>query len=63
MKHNFDDPLVLLAQIVKDYPVVMAFWVFKKIGQPTVIGEIIAGNLGPRYWNVFSWFLAALFPR
>jgi Kef-type K+ transport system membrane component KefB len=38
-------------------------WVFKKIGQPTVIGEIIAGIVwAPRYWNVFSWFSAALFP-
>jgi Kef-type K+ transport system membrane component KefB len=47
-----------------DYPCGSAFgWVFKKIGQPTVIGEIIAGIvLGPSLLNVFSWFFAALFP-
>jgi Kef-type K+ transport system membrane component KefB len=37
-------------------------WVFKKIGQPTVIGEIIAGIvLGP-YWECIPGFSAALFP-
>jgi hypothetical protein len=47
-----------------DYPCGSAFgWVFKKIGQPTVIGEISwycfrAFVIG----NVFSWFSAALFP-
>jgi Kef-type K+ transport system membrane component KefB len=34
-------------------------WVFKKIGQPTVIGEIIAGIvLAFVIGNVFSWFSA-----
>jgi Kef-type K+ transport system membrane component KefB len=38
-------------------------WVFKKIGQPTVIGEIIAGCFRAFViGNVFSWFSAALFP-
>jgi Kef-type K+ transport system membrane component KefB len=39
-------------------------WVFKKIGQPTVIGEIIAGIvLGPSLLGMyFPGFSAALFP-
>ncbi|MEY4433537.1 MAG: hypothetical protein RLZZ44_1671, partial [Bacteroidota bacterium] len=45
MGHNLQDPLaILLAQIVTIIIVARFFgWVFKKIGQPTVIGEIIAG--------------------
>jgi Kef-type K+ transport system membrane component KefB len=40
------------------------FLVFKKIGQPTVIGEIIAGIvLGPSLLGMyFPGFSAALFP-
>jgi Kef-type K+ transport system membrane component KefB len=48
-----------------DYPCGSAFgWVFKKIGQPTVIGEIIAGIvLGPSLLGMyFPGFSAALFP-
>jgi Kef-type K+ transport system membrane component KefB len=48
-----------------DYPCGSVFcWVFKKIGQPTVIGEIIAGIvLGPRYWKcIFLVFLLLCFP-
>jgi Kef-type K+ transport system membrane component KefB len=66
MKHNFDDPLaILLAQIVMIILVARLFgWVFKKIGQPTVIGEIIAGIvLGPSLLGMyFPDFSAALFP-
>jgi Kef-type K+ transport system membrane component KefB len=66
MKHNFDDPLaILLAQIVMIILVARLFgWVFKKIGQPTVIGEIIAGIvLGPSLLGIyFPGFSAALFP-
>ncbi|PKH66535.1 cation/H(+) antiporter [Flavobacterium sp. ALD4] len=66
MKHNFDDPLaILLAQIVMIILVARLFgWVFKKIGQPTVIGEIIAGIvLGPSLLGMyFPGFSAALFP-
>jgi Kef-type K+ transport system membrane component KefB len=66
MRHNLQDPLaILLAQIVTIIIVARFFgWVFKKIGQPTVIGEIIAGIvLGPsllgRYFPEFS---SVLFP-
>ncbi|WP_367772356.1 cation:proton antiporter [Flavobacterium sp. WC2421] len=67
MKHNFQDPLaILLAQIVMIILVARLFgWVFKKIGQPTVIGEIIAGIvLGPSLVGMyFPEFSAALFPE
>jgi len=56
---------VLLAQIVTIIFVARFFgWVFKKIGQPTVIGEILAGIvLGPSLIGMyFPEFSAALFP-
>ncbi|CAM2840938.1 cation:proton antiporter domain-containing protein [Flavobacterium frigoris] len=66
MKHNFEDPLaILLAQIVMIILMARLFgWIFKKIGQPTVIGEIIAGIvLGPSLVGMyFPGFSAALFP-
>ena len=66
MEHNFEDPLaILLAQIVMIILVARLFgWIFKKIGQPTVIGEIIAGIvLGPSLLGMyFPDFSAALFP-
>jgi Kef-type K+ transport system membrane component KefB len=66
MLHNFQDPLaILLAQIVTIILVARFFgWVFKKIGQPSVIGEIIAGIvLGPSLLGMyFPEFSAALFP-
>jgi len=66
MEHNLKHPLsILLAQIVTIIIVARLFgWVFKKIGQPMVIGEIIAGIvLGPSLvgWY-FPEFSAALFP-
>lgn len=66
MQHNFQDPLaILLAQIVTIILVARLFgWIFNKIGQPTVIGEIIAGIvLGPSLLGMyFPDFSAALFP-
>lgn len=66
MQHSFQDPLaILLAQIITIIVVARLFgWVFKKIGQPSVIGEIIAGIvLGPSLLGMyFPEFSAALFP-
>jgi Kef-type K+ transport system membrane component KefB len=66
LHENFQDPLaILLSQIVMIILVARLFgWVFKKIGQPTVIGEIIAGIvLGPSLVGLyFPGFSAALFP-
>jgi hypothetical protein len=48
--HNLTDPLaILLLQIIVIIAVARLFgWLFKKIGQPAVIGEIVAGIvLGP----------------
>lgn len=64
--HNLEHPLaILLAQIVTIIFVARLFgWICKKIGQPTVIGEIIAGIvLGPSLVGMyFPEFSAALFP-
>ena len=64
--HNLEHPLaILLAQIVTIIVVARLFgWLFKKIGQPTVIGEIIAGIvLGPSLLGMyFPEFSATLFP-
>ncbi|WP_413999538.1 cation:proton antiporter [Flavobacterium sp. W1B] len=66
MLHNFQDPLaILLAQIITIILVArFCGWIFKKIGQPSVIGEIIAGIvLGPSLLGMyFPDFSAALFP-
>ena len=66
MQHNFQDPLaILLVQIITIILVARFFgWVFKKIGQPSVIGEIIAGIvLGPSLLGMyFPEFSADLFP-
>ncbi len=66
MRHNLQDPLaILLAQIVTIIIVARFFgWIFKKIGQPTVIGEIIAGIvLGPSLLGMyFPEFSTTLFP-
>jgi len=63
---NVTHPLaILLAQIVTIIFVSRIFaWFFKKIGQPTVIGEIIAGIvLGPSLVGLFfPEFTAFLFP-
>lgn len=66
MIHNLEHPLaLLLAQII--VIILMARllgWLSKKIGQPAVIGEIIAGIiLGPSLLGLFfPEFSAALFP-
>ncbi len=64
--HNLEHPLaLLLAQIVTVIFVARIFgWICKKIGQPSVIGEIIAGIvLGPSLIGMyFPGFSSALFP-
>ncbi len=63
---NLHHPLaVLLAQIITIIVVARFFgWVFRKIGQPSVIGEIIAGIvLGPSLLGMyFPAYSASLFP-
>jgi Kef-type K+ transport system membrane component KefB len=63
---NLHHPLaILLAQIITIIIVARFFgWVFRKIGQPSVIGEIIAGIvLGPSLLGLyFPEFSMALFP-
>jgi Kef-type K+ transport system membrane component KefB len=66
MSHNLNHPLaILLAQIVTIILVARIFgWMSKKVGQPTVIGEIIAGIvLGPSLLGwIFPDLSLALFP-
>ncbi|MFZ4863501.1 cation:proton antiporter [Sphingobacterium sp. Mn56C] len=66
MAHNLQHPLaILLAQIIVIILVARLFgWLFKKIGQPSVIGEILAGiALGPSFFGMyFPEFSALLFP-
>ncbi len=63
---NLHHPLaILLAQIITIIIVARFFgWIFKKIGQPSVIGEIIAGIvLGPSLLGLyFPEFSLSLFP-
>jgi Kef-type K+ transport system membrane component KefB len=65
--HNFEHPLaILLAQIITIILVARFFgWICQKIGQPTVIGEIIAGiALGPSFFGMyFPDLSSALFPQ
>ena len=64
--HNLQHPLaLLLLQIITIILVARIFgWIFRKIGQPTVIGEIIAGIiLGPSLFGLyFPDVKEALFP-
>jgi len=64
--HNLENPLaLLLAQIVSIIIIARLFgWVCTKIGQPTVVGEVIAGIvLGPSLIGMyFPEFSAILFP-
>lgn len=64
--HNLKYPLaILLAQIITIILVARIFgWICKKIGQPTVIGEILAGIiLGPSLIGTyFPEFSANIFP-
>ncbi len=65
--HNLKHPLaILLAQIITIIFAARLFgWICKKIGQPTVIGEIIAGIvLGPSLVGLyFPDFFGTLFPK
>lgn len=67
MHHNVTHPLaILLLQIITIIIVSRFFgFIFKKIGQPTVIGEIIAGIfLGPSFIGLFfPEFSLFLFPK
>jgi len=67
MEHNLKHPLaILLAQIITIIIVARFFgWMFRKIGQPSVIGEIIAGIvLGPSLLGMyFPEFSTMLFPK
>ena len=64
--HNLEHPLaILLAQVVTIIIVARIFgWICTKIGQPTVIGEMIAGIvLGPSLVGMyFPEFSSVLFP-
>lgn len=64
--HNLKHPLaILLLQIITIIIVARLFgWLFRKIGQPSVIGEIIAGIfLGPSLVGMyFPEYSALLFP-
>ncbi|KGD67237.1 cation:proton antiporter [Flavobacterium aquatile] len=65
--HNLQHPLaILLLQIITIIIVARVFgWIFRKIGQPSVIGEIIAGIfLGPSLVGMyFPEYSALLFPK
>jgi Kef-type K+ transport system membrane component KefB len=67
MHHNVTHPLaILLLQIITIIVVARLFgFLFKKIGQPTVIGEIIAGIfLGPSFIGMFfPEYSLFLFPK
>jgi Kef-type K+ transport system membrane component KefB len=67
MTHNLQSPLsILLVQIITIILVARFFgWVCKKIGQPSVVGEIIAGIvLGPSLLGmVYPEFSGMLFPK
>src|SRR5690606_14544133 len=64
--HNLQHPLaVLLAQMITIILIARLFgWICKKIGQPSVVGEMIAGIvLGPSLVGMyFPEFSASLFP-
>src|SRR5690606_11426670 len=64
--HNLQHPLaMLLIQIITIIFVARFFgWIFRKIGQPSVIGEMIAGIvLGPSLFGYyFPQYSAMLFP-
>src|SRR6218665_2106610 len=67
LHHNITDPLgILILQIIAIIVVARIFgFILKKMGQPSVIGEIIAGIiLGPSFVGLyFPEFSAFLFPK
>lgn len=66
MMHSIKEPLaILLLQIISIILVARFFgWIFRKIGQPSVIGEMVAGIvLGPSLVGLyFPEFFDSLFP-
>jgi Kef-type K+ transport system membrane component KefB len=66
MIHNLKEPLaILLMQIIAIILVARFFgWIFRKIGQPSVIGEMIAGIvLGPSLFGLYyPGYFSHLFP-
>ena len=66
MSHSLQEPLaVLLLQIIAIILVARCFgWFFRKIGQPSVIGEMVAGIvIGPSLMGLyFPEFFETLFP-
>jgi len=66
MIHNLKEPLaILLMQIIAIILVARCFgWIFRKIGQPSVIGEMIAGIvLGPSLLGLYyPGYFSHLFP-
>ena len=66
LSHNLQHPLaILLGQIITIILVARLFgWIFRKVGQPSVIGEIVAGiALGPSLLGFyFPEFSSTLFP-
>jgi Kef-type K+ transport system membrane component KefB len=66
LQHNLGHPLaILLAQIITIIIAARFFgWMFRKIGQPSVMGEIVAGIvLGPSLVGmIFPQYSALLFP-
>jgi Kef-type K+ transport system membrane component KefB len=67
MNHNLEHPLaLLLAQIITIILVARIFgWFFRKIGQQSVVGEMVAGIvLGPSLLGLyFPEYSAMLFPK
>ncbi|MDR6966622.1 Kef-type K+ transport system membrane component KefB/uncharacterized protein YdcH (DUF465 family) [Flavobacterium arsenatis] len=66
MSHSLKEPLaILLLQIISIILVARFFgWIFRKIGQPSVIGEMVAGIvIGPSLMGLyFPEFFDTLFP-
>jgi hypothetical protein len=66
LTHNLQHPLaILLLQIITIIIAARLFgWIFRKIGQPSVIGEMVAGIvLGPSVVGMhFPEYSAMLFP-
>ncbi len=67
MGHNLQNPLaILLVQVITIILIARFFgWICRKIGQPSVVGEIVAGVvLGPSLIGMyFPEYSALLFPK
>ena len=66
MQQNLQHPLAILLVQIITIVLIARFvgWIFKRIGQPSVIGEIIAGiALGPSFFgSYFPEFSSTIFP-